>query len=428
MYNPNNQKGIKVQFTYHEGKYTYIKEVLIPDNELITLENEELWVNYLSKKLPQLIQAEAFNTPEYQEGLKILEERRKWEEERKKREEEWKEWQKICEYRKPLTDNLHYIPLGRNVDYEYYFHNYICGLLQWKPRTDDDFKYLMTRLKRWAVKTSAKHIEKQRPDVAYAIAKCFFINLPDFLNREDVAEKLEDSATKAKVNKLIRLFFEGLTQAVVGWNNEGKRQELITLLEEQMKAHDLIRKQEKKLRAMLPADALTGEPIAITYSLNAQEKREEAAKAEAIRMEKLRQEELAREQQALIKTNYRYDEMMEWGRKDHEGTKLAIMIRVHYKAELEKLLKAGKTLEGVMSFLQLLKSLCKYFVIDEHFCYFDDMYHPDYECNDIYELIRKHLKKHPDAKAEELMRKGFEEIRQMEAYWNYGIPSVCHSR
>lgn len=404
---PQTPDGLKIEISYKKGGTSYIRQVFIPYSELVTEQNQEFWQDYLYDKIPHLVDESALHSPEYQAYLDRLEQKRKWQEEQKIREE-------INKYRSPLHDNLTYIPLGRSLDYEHYFHDYIRKLLEWKFRDEEDFSYLMQRLKRWAAKTCPKHIEKKRPDVAYAIAKCFFIHLPDFMNREDVAVKWEDSYQKTKMNKLIRLYFEVLSQAVLYWNHEKKRQELFTLLSEQSARHSFIQKQAGKLMAMIPDNPLQGEPITITYQLTAAEKRAEAA-----------QEEEERDRNALIKYNAEYEKMMKWGQFDWDGEMLAKVIRNDYSPVLKKQLTQGKLKEGVYSFLQLLKSISKHFVKDEHYNYFDDMYSPDYECTDLYNQILQQLQKHPDAEAEELLKQGLEEIRQMEAFTGYGYPSLC---
>lgn len=404
---PQTPDGLKIEISYKKGGTSYIRQVFIPYSELVTEQNQEFWQDYLYDKIPHLVDESALHSPEYQAYLDRLEQKRKWQEEQKIREE-------INKYRSPLHDNLTYIPLGRSLDYEHYFHDYIRKLLEWKFRDEEDFSYLMQRLKRWAAKTCPKHIEKKRPDVAYAIAKCFFIHLPDFMNREDVAVKWEDSYQKTKMNKLIRLYFEVLSQAVLYWNHEKKRQELFTLLSEQSARHSFIQKQAGKLMAMIPDNPLQGEPISITYQLTAAEKRAEAA-----------QEEEERDRNALIKYNAEYEKMMKWGQFDWDGEMLAKVIRNDYSPVLKKQLTPGKLKEGVYSFLQLLKSISKHFVKDEHYNYFDDMYSPDYECTDLYNQILQQLQKHPDAEAEELLKQGLEEIRQMEAFTGYGYPSLC---
>lgn len=39
-------------------------------------------------------------------------------------------------------------------------------------------------------------------------------------------------------------------------------------------------------------------------------------------------------------------------------------------------------------FLQLTKSMCRHFVIDRHWEYFDDMYNPEYAIEDLIEKFK----------------------------------------
>lgn len=96
-------------------------------------------------------------------------------------------------------------------------------------------------------------------------------------------------------------------------------------------------------------------------------------------------------------------------------------------------------------YLQLLKSMTKHFVEDEHYCYFDDMYSPEYTMQWIYESIRKaaikreesqvttcaflsvsrlnEVKHDIDAESHALLDEGHKVILQSECYEDYGVPS-----
>lgn len=56
---------------------------------------------------------------------------------------------------------------------------------------------------------------------------------------------------------------------------------------------------------------------------------------------------------------------------------------------IKEALAAGLYKQAVTMYLQLLQSMCEHFVEDEHYCYFDDMYSPEYTMQWIYEAIRK---------------------------------------
>ena len=93
-----------------------------------------------------------------------------------------------------------------------------------------------------------------------------------------------------------------------------------------------------------------------------------------------------------------------------------IEINPRYKEALD----AGLYKQAVTMYLQLLKSMCKHFVEDEHYCYFDDMYSPDYTMQWLYDAIQKH---DIDAESKALLTDGHKEILQSECYEDYGYPS-----
>ena len=112
---------------------------------------------------------------------------------------------------------------------------------------------------------------------------------------------------------------------------------------------------------------------------------------------------------------------------------------------IKEALDAGLYKQAVTMYLQLLKSMTKHFVEDEHYCYFDDMYSPEYTMQWIYESIRKaaikrevgqvttcvfpsvsrlnEVKHDIDIEAHALLDEGHNEILQSECYKDYGVPS-----
>ncbi len=60
---------------------------------------------------------------------------------------------------------------------------------------------------------------------------------------------------------------------------------------------------------------------------------------------------------------------------------------------------------------------------DEHYDYFDDMYSPDYVCQDMMESIISSIKS-GNSPTEELQRlkDGLEKLKHTEAYEDYGVP------
>ena len=87
---------------------------------------------------------------------------------------------------------------------------------------------------------------------------------------------------------------------------------------------------------------------------------------------------------------------------------------------IKEALDAGLYKNAVTMYLQLLKSMCKHFVEDEHYCYFDDMFSPEYTMQCIYEEIQKH---DIDIHSQALLEEGHKEIQQSECYEDYGYLS-----
>ena len=94
-----------------------------------------------------------------------------------------------------------------------------------------------------------------------------------------------------------------------------------------------------------------------------------------------------------------------------------------YKIQVKTLLEKGETDEAITVFLEILESLSYHFVKDEHYTYFDDMYCPDYTCND---MLRYFIEKINDGtisnQDKERLTVGIEKISNMEAYQDYGTP------
>ncbi len=80
---------------------------------------------------------------------------------------------------------------------------------------------------------------------------------------------------------------------------------------------------------------------------------------------------------------------------------------------------------AVEHYLQMLDSLTAHFIADEHWCWFDDFYSPDYAVSDIWEAFIPHIRSGA-LNGEPLteLESGLKQIEQSEAYQNYGIPSM----
>lgn len=80
---------------------------------------------------------------------------------------------------------------------------------------------------------------------------------------------------------------------------------------------------------------------------------------------------------------------------------------------------------AVEHYLQMLDSLTAHFIADEHWCWFDDFYSPDYAVSHIWEAFIPYIRSgalsgEPLAELES----GLKQIEQSEAYRNYCYPSM----
>ena len=96
---------------------------------------------------------------------------------------------------------------------------------------------------------------------------------------------------------------------------------------------------------------------------------------------------------------------------------------VPYRKSVQELLGKGEYTTAATIFLTIMESLTRHFVEDEHYNYFDDMYSPDYVCQDMMEAIIDSIKggNFPDADMRRL-KEELGELKHTEAYKDYGVP------
>ena len=121
----------------------------------------------------------------------------------------------------------------------------------------------------------------------------------------------------------------------------------------------------------------------------------------------------------MIQLNPQYEAIFSPDNIDNDCDSIAHEVDV-VGDTIKEILKVRMYKQAVTMYLQLLKSMTKHFVEDEHWCYFDDWYSPDYSLKQIYDAIMKY---DIDAEATELLKAGHEEIQKTECYDNYGCPS-----
>lgn len=111
---------------------------------------------------------------------------------------------------------------------------------------------------------------------------------------------------------------------------------------------------------------------------------------------------------------------------DEDCDTIARLLSPYRKAVCQSVTQ-GNYAEAVIILLEVLESLTYHFVEDEHYDYFDDMYSPDYVCQDMMEAVISSIKneKFPDVEIQRL-KEGMEKLKSTEAYEDYGVPYALY--
>ena len=94
-----------------------------------------------------------------------------------------------------------------------------------------------------------------------------------------------------------------------------------------------------------------------------------------------------------------------------------------YEKKIKEDMSKGNYRKTFETFLEILESLSYHFVKDEHFCYFDDMYSPDYTCSDMLKPVIAEIKSGKVAIEDvAYLDACMSKIAQLESYEDYGSP------
>ena len=102
---------------------------------------------------------------------------------------------------------------------------------------------------------------------------------------------------------------------------------------------------------------------------------------------------------------------------------LICYVMLEENKQIERLVEQGDYQEAALRFMQMTKSMCRHFVEDEHYNYFDDMYSPEYALGnliDLFDGLDKAGKLPPETK--EYLDKAWLEIEETECYQDYCLP------
>ena len=381
--------------------------------------NHKVWRRFLDRAVRKLLCTETMETEEFRE---LLEEVREEEAQRLVWE---KRAEKMAEARRRRScmarPKIDYVPKGLTVDLEEAYAEYFKQEVEFRPENKEDFLYMLRLLERWEKKSIPAVLAKGRPDAAYAIAMGLCEHLALLIEREDMEVYLE--AYKQRVGKLIYASFAALVDSVAAWNNEEKREEVFTYIFTHLSRFDGFKRVQNNIQMLAPSKKLTGEPLKIEREMNDEEERA-AREAEQRRREKERQMlEAEKEAKSLIPLNKDYEQRI-FNRRNVDWDCYSIwQLMLEENKNIETLLTVGEYQTGALRFLQLTKSMCRHFVIDRHWEYFDDMYSPEYAIEDLVEAFEKLAKEgRLPEEVNRYIHEAWREIEETECCTDYGMP------
>ena len=387
--------------------------------ECVNESNWRAWQQYLSGLISKLLSAETMQTAEFQKELEAV---RKDEEERLERRKRLDEVAEIRRRRSCMErPKIDYIPKGLHVDLEAAYAKYFQQVVTFIPKDKDDFMYMLRLLERWEKKSVPAVLAKSRPDAAYAIAMGLCEHLPLLIMRDDIEDYLKEY--KLRIGKLIYASFAALVDSVIAWNNEEKREYVFTYIFTHLSRFDDFKRVQNNIQMLAPNKKFIGEPVKIEREMNEEEERA-AREVERKRQTKERKmQEAEKEAKSLIPLNKDYEERIFNHRNVGWDCHTIWQLMLNENKNIEKLITAGEYKTAALMFLQMTKSMCRHFVMDRHWEYFDDMYSPEYAVSDMIEVFERLAKERKLPKeVNTYLHEAWKEIEEMESCTDYGIP------
>lgn len=404
-------------FRIYKSPYSENYGYRCPDS--LDEETKEAWQRYVFHIISGLMTEDTMRNPEFR---KILEEVRV----RRRKEEEYRIWReeqsiKAAEDRKRRRvmerPKITFIPSGLKVDYEEEYGRLLRQEVEFVPSNEEDFLYQRRLIERWYRKSVPQLIEMGRPDAAYGVSMALCKAIPKFIFRDDIKEMLDTQ--KPQLRKLIIGAFTGLVDSVRAWNNEEERQNVCDLILEESKRYTDWRGITKKLVDMIPGAAFEGDPVPVVREMNDEDRRLDRKR----KMEEQRRIEAEKEARSLIPLNPDYEErIFDSAKIDWNCNRIADMMSTQVKL-IRKIVETGDYRQAALRFLQLTKSMCRHFVEDEHYNFFDDMYSPEYEIDELIDMFRKLAEtgRLPE-ETKQYLTQAWKEIQETECCRFYGLP------
>lgn len=387
--------------------------------DCVNEDNVEVWRRYVSAKISELITDETMQEPEFQKILEQVKEEKRRREEYDRREKELRirhadERRRRSSMERP---KITYIPKGLTVDYTEEYGRLLKQEVEFTPTCQEDFLYQRRLIERWYKKSVPQLIAMGRPDAAYGVSMALCKAIPQFVFREDIKTMLDTQ--KPQLRKLVVGAFEGLVESVKAWNNESERRKVCDFLHTEAKRYKEWRGMTQTLIAMVPSAAFEGEPKVVIREMSETEVYQERLR----KQEEKRRMEAEKEARSLIPLNPNYETRIFNRRNISWDCDQIWHLMLEENKRIEQIAEQGDYQEAALRFMQMTKSMCRHFVEDEHYNYFDDMYSPEYAIDDLIDLFAGLDKagKLP-VETKEYIEKAWQEIKETECYQDYGLP------
>ena len=390
-----------------------------PSCDYVTDENREAWQRFVENKIRELMKPETMDLPEFKEYMAKVQEEKRKREEYNRREKELRikhadERRRRSSMERP---KITYIPKGLTVDYTEEYGRLLKQEVEFTPTCQEDFLYQRRLIERWYKKSVPQLIAMGRPDAAYGVSMALCKAIPQFVFREDIKTMLDTQ--RPQLRKLIIGAFEGLVESVKAWNNETERRKVCDFLSMEAKRYKAWRGMTQTLIAMVPSAAFEGEPMAVTREMSETEVYQERLR----KQEEKRRMEAEKEARSIIPLNLDYETRIFNRRNISWDCDQIWHLMLEENKRIEQIAEQGDYQEAALRFMQMTKSMCRHFVEDEHYNYFDDMYSPEYAIDDLINLfvgLDKDGKLPIDTK--EYLDKAWLEIKETACYQDYGLP------
>ncbi len=389
------------------------REVNFDASPLVTEDNAEVWSRFLAKRIPDLISEEAMLSDDF----KAFE--REYAVEKQKAINEEIRLQKRIEtdaYRKKLgRKQLGYIPEGLKVDYSKFYGDHAEKAFKWHPNDADDFMFQVRSLERLCQASAIRCIENGRPDAAYIQAYEVCRRLPVWMSSKECKTYL--ASHRNRLRKTVAQCYSGAVNAALAWNNAEKLKEINTLIQSHCTQYGNLGLKPESLMDLRGKENIVVAPIEIKRKPNFEEYLEQRDQ-ERYERERLAQEA---ERKSLIPLNDDYERNI-FERFRYDCDFIAVLMESEDR-KIHELCENKQFAEAALKLMQLTKSMCRHFVSDEHYNYFDDLYAPEYVVNDLVryfnDLIHRGIL--PDD-VKSFLGSASVEIMASEAAREYGVP------